>query len=509
MSRPCSCPMNQQSRRAILGVPTLAWLGSVMSACTSEPPAPRRLDVTVRVAMPNDIAHTSRIERVRELQHSRGEGLRPGVSVEVIPIPDAPNVWSIADTARASALERVLASGTLIDVIWTPHIDLADLHGAARLRPLDDLVKRDQVDLKAFMPQALRTGVAPDIGILALPEEIAGRQLYFRTDHFMEAGLDYRRTGFDFERPVVTWETLRRNAINLEGAPAARSRVPFDPGHETLAGIALAWQAGAPVVTVPIQTQPSSPTALKQAGAEAFSWLASLGKELGSHLPYRNVSWPAVSRTGVSTSIPGLGGVIPDDISRHPFVSGKASICVESSRFVSAVLSHDERLPFRVVEAPRRDGTPSNIGWADVWGYSLLRGGSDDGWDLLKYLTGEDSAYASARAVASLLPPVADPSSHSRKPSDLEGGPRRWFPPFSGRLALDRFMTMNYRSGIKIIDEANDHGLEQLRHAQVWPFQSGSRRWIGAVESVRRAVVRDGLDPRTAIDGARTEFFAR
>lgn len=501
--------MNQHSRRAILGVPALAWLGSVMSACASEPPAPRRLDATVRVAMPNDIAHTSRLERARELQHSRGEALSPGVSVEVIPMPDAPNAWTSADTARASALERVLASGTLIDVIWTPHIDIADLHGDGRLRPLDDLVKRDKVDLKAFMPQALRSGIAPAIGLLALPEEISGRQLYFRTDHFIEAGLDYRRTGFDFERPQVTWETLRRNAINLEGAPAARSRVSFDPVHQTLTGILLAWQSGAPDLTVPIQRQSSGTYALKQAGAEAFSWLASLGRELGAHLPYRNVSWPSVSRTGVSNSAPGLAGVIPDDMSRHPFVSGKASICVETTRFVSAVLSHDEGLPFRVVEGPRRDGTSSSIGWADVWGYSLLRGGSDDGWDLLKYLTGEDGAYASARAVASLLPALADPSSKSRKPSDLEGGPRRWFPPFSGRLALDRFMTQNYRSGIKIIDEANDHGLEQLRHAKVWPFQSGSRRWMDALESVRRGVVRDGLDPRSAMDGAQTIFFAR
>lgn len=459
--------------------------------------------------MPNDVAHASRIERARELQQSRGEALRPGVSVEVVPMPDAPNIWISADTSRASSIERVMASGPLIDVIWTPHVDIADLHGDGRLRPLDDLVKRDQVDLKAFMPQALRSGIAPDIGLLALPEEIAGRQLYFRTDHFIEAGLDYRRTGFDFERPVVTWETLRRNAINLEGAPAARSRVPFDPSHEALTGIALAWQSGGPDLTVPSMREPSSQEAVKRAGAEAFSWLASLARELGSHLPYRNVTWPSVSRTGVSTSVPGLTGVIPDDMSRHPFVSGKASICIESTRFVSAVLSHDEGVPFRVVEAPRRDGGSGLIGWADVWGYSMLRGGSDDGWDLLRYLTGEDAAYASARAVASRLPTVTDPGSKSRKPSDLEGGPRRWFPPFSGRLALDRFMTQNYRSGIKIIDEANDHALEQLRHVHVWPFQSGSRRWIGAVETVRRAVVRDGMDPQAAVDEARTLFFAR
>ncbi len=501
--------MKQHTRRTILGAPSLAWLGSVVSSCASESRPARRSDVTVRVAIPNDVAHATRIERALELQLLRGEALRPGVTIETVPIPDGPNSWTADDTARTSALERVLASGTPIDVIWTPHIDIADLHLDGRLRTLDDLVKRDRVDLKAFMPQALRSGISPDIGLLALPEEIAGRQLYFRTDHFSEAGLDYRRTGFDFERPAITWEALRRTAISLEGAPAARSRVPFDPGHESLTGIVLAWQSGAPDATVPIPTELPRQESLKRASTEAFSWIASIARELGSQLPYRNISWPSVSRTGISSSVQGLAGILPDDMSRHPFISGKASICIESSRFVSSILSHEDGLPFRVVETPRRDDGSSVIGWADVWGYSMLRGGSDDGWDLLKYLTGEDAAYASARGVASLLPAVSDPGSRSRKPSDLPGGPRRWFPPFSGRLALDRFMTQNYRSGIKIIDEANDHALEQLRHAHVWPFQAGSRRWLGAIETVRHAVVRQGMDPRTAIDQARTLFFAR
>ncbi len=463
----------------------------------------------MRVAMPNDLAHATRIERARELQMSRGEALRPGVSVEVVAMPDAPNVWTSDGSARSAGVERLLASGTPIDVIWTPHIDVADLHAYGRLRTLDDLVKRDRVDLKGFMPQALRSGIAPEVGLLALPEEIAGRQLYFRTDHLTEAGLDYRSTGFDFERPAITWEALRRTAVSLEGAPAARSRVSFDPAHEALTGIVLAWQSGAPDLTVPLRTESSRHEPLKRAGAEAFAWLASVASELGARVRNRTVSWPSVSRTGVSASVPGLNGVLPDDMSRHPFISGKASICIESSRFVSSILSHDETLPFRVVETPRRDGGSSVIGWADVWGYCMLRGGSDDGWDLLRYLTGEDAAYASARAVASLLPAVTEPGSKSRKPSDLPGGPRRWFPPFSGRLALDRFMTQNYRSGNKIIDEANDHALEQLRHARVWPFQTGSRRWLEAVETVRRAVVRDGMDPRSAIDEARTLFLAR
>ncbi|NBT95866.1 MAG: hypothetical protein EBT47_12925, partial [Chloroflexi bacterium] len=63
--------------------------------------------MTVRVAMPNDVAHATRIERALELQRLRGEALRPGVTVETVPIPDGPNSWTADDTARTSALERV------------------------------------------------------------------------------------------------------------------------------------------------------------------------------------------------------------------------------------------------------------------------------------------------------------------------------------------------------------------------------------------------------------------
>ena len=149
----------------MIGAPSLACLGWIVTSCASEARPARRPDVTVRVAMPDDASHATRIARALELQMSRGEALRPGVTIEAVPIPDAPNSWTADDTARRSAVERVLATGTPIDLIWTPHIDVADLHSGGRLRSLDDFVKRDRVDLKAFMPQALRSGISPETEI--------------------------------------------------------------------------------------------------------------------------------------------------------------------------------------------------------------------------------------------------------------------------------------------------------------------------------------------------------
>jgi hypothetical protein len=134
-----------------------------------------------------------------------------------------------------------------------------------------------------------------------------------------------------------------------------------------------------------------------------------------------------------------------------------------------------------------------------------MAGSGDDAWDLLRFLTSEDAAYASARAVAMRLAPIERPSPNAKAPDDLPGGPRWWFPPFTGRLALDRFMARLYRTGVKALDEANDHGMEQIRHVGIIPFAPGNRAWLTAIETARRLVLREGRDP---VDVARETLGA-
>ena len=83
-------------------------------------------------------------------------------------------------------------------------------------------------------------------------------------------------------------------------------------------------------------------------------------------------------------------------------------------------------------------------------------------------------------------------------PDDLPGGPRWWFPPYSGRVALDRFLAKQYRTGVKVLDEAHDHGMEQIRLVGTIPMAPGTRTWLAALEAARRAVLRDGRDPTDA-----------
>ena len=480
------------TRRKVVQVTALAALAAACSSQSAPDQAPRANGPkrVVRVAMPPTLDFVARVDRARDLQASRGEALRDGVDVEVVPVGIGPLAHEVTDEDRLATARRSLAAGQRIDVIWTPFVDLGDLHRDRIITSIAALAARDHLDLKAYSPQALQPAFAPTDGLMALPDAIAARQVYFRADHFAEAGVDYRRAGFDFENPKMTWDALRRVALDAHASPAGRSRFAFDPSSEALPSVTWAWQAGLPV------TRPALPGV--GAVADALRWLASLARELNLGPARKSPNRTSAVRFGSVGPFPEGTAAGRDDGGRHLVLSGGMTFAVDSTRLVSTIASLDASLPIRVVELPRRDSTTHGVGWGEVSGYALMAGASDDAWDLLKYMSGEDAAYASARAVAMRLPPIVRPSPQSRAPEDLPGGPRWWFPPFSGRIALDRFLAKQYRTGVKVLDEANDHGMEQIRLVGTLPLAPGTRTWLAALETARRAVLRDGRDPTDA-----------
>jgi ABC-type glycerol-3-phosphate transport system substrate-binding protein len=481
-----------KSRRSLLRVAVLA---AVAAACRSQddanvvrkPSSPRRI---LRLAIPPTLDFVARIDRARDLQASRGEALREDVEVEVVPVGIGSFAHELPDADRLATARRSLAAGQRVDVIWTPFVDLGDLYQERQIVPIAALAARDHVDLKAYSPQALQPAFGPGVGLLALPDAIAVRQIYFRTDHFSEAGIDFRRAGFDFEAPNLTWDTLRRAALDAHASPSGRARIAFDPLGESLPMAAWAWQAGIPV---------KRPTLDSVSGlADALRWLSALARELnlgpGRKAPNRTTA----VRYGTVGPFPEGTAAATDDGGRHLIMSGNSTIAIDSTRLVSTIASSDASLPIRVVELPRGGPQKRAVGWGEPSGYALMAGAPDDAWDLVKYLAGEDAAYASARAVAMRLPPIVRPGPRANAPEDLPGGPRWWFPPYSGRIALDRFLAKQYRTGVKTLDEAHDHGMEQFRTAGTIPFGAGTRAWLAALEGARRAVLREGRDPTDA-----------
>jgi ABC-type glycerol-3-phosphate transport system substrate-binding protein len=371
------------------------------------------------------------------------------------------------------AVARALAAGQRAGVAWIETDDVPALTARGALRPLQDLVRRDRYDLKRFMPQALQPAYGVDGQLRALPAAVEARQVYFNRGHFEAAGIDFRLAGFDFERPAMTWEGFRRATLGLVSAYPSRDRLPFVAGHDGAPLELWGWQNGATW----IEDGGRRARFDQPAAIEALAWVGAHGRELGDPLRQALLEFPPVARYGTEADRP----------QDHPFLAGRVSVCSESDRLASTIVGTRPSFPIGYVEPPRRRSGAPLSSFCRAWGYALLRDAPDVTWEALRFLVSEPAARAAARAVASEAPQAdADPAAAQARGFQPER--RLWYPPFSGQLAVDRLLAQIYRTGHKLLDEARDHGMEQLRHARyrppclaphaVWPLLAEARKQV-------------------------------
>jgi ABC-type glycerol-3-phosphate transport system substrate-binding protein len=464
----------------------VAVLGALAAARCAGAPAPAAAIQRLTLAAP---ATADRAARVAAWNRQFAAAQRFEVALAGLPVAAG------AAAPSPEQVARLLAPG-----LPAPHLlwlDLGDVPALARLghlRPLGDLAARSRYDLKRFMPVALQPAYGFDEQLYALPEEVEARQVYFNRRHFEEAAIDYRRAGFDFEAPLMTWEALRRADLDLAAAPRASQRLAFHPGHEGAPLELWFWQQGA--------------TALARGGrqatfagplqVEALAWLVAHARELGG--PARLAaagSFPPPARTGGPA----------DDPDHHPFLAGRVSICFESTRFVSTVAVASPDFPLGWVEPPRRRPGAPLVSWSRAWGYALASGAPDGAWAPLAFLISEEAALSGAAAAAPADQGAGEAGRNSATATV------RWFPAFTGQLAVDLHLAARYRTGIKGLDDARDHGLQQLRHAHfrrpcpappaVWDLLAAARRRaIGGEASAAEALSDAEREAQARLDAA-------
>ncbi len=410
-------------------------------------------------------------------------------------VPTAPPLEQVA---------RLLAQGMpALSLLW---LDLGDVPALGRLgglQPIGGLAARSRYDLKRFMPAALQPAYGFDEQLYALPEEVEARQVYFNRRHFEEASIDYRRAGFDFEAPAMTWEALRRADLDLAAAPRASQRLAFHPGHEGAPLELWFWQQG---VTALARDGRKATFAGPQQ-VEALAWLVAHARELGG---------PARLAAAGSFPPPARTGGLADDPDHHPFLAGRVSICFESTRFVSTVAAASPEFPLGWVEPPRRRPGAPLVSWSRAWGYALASGAPESAWTPLAFLVGEEAAIAGAAATAASAPAARSAASDAAGRSaahDRAMAMRLWFPAFSGQLTVDLQLAARYRTGMKWLDDARDHGLQQLRHAHhrtpcaapqaVWELLAAARqRAIGGDVSAAEALADAERAAQARLDSA-------
>lgn len=473
-----------------VGLGALATLAPLLGLACAQPP-PSRQSEQVGVLAPPDAGRPARVAAWNRL-YADGAGAR----LELEPVPEGPDLRRTLEALAAADPRR-------LQVVWLDHVDVPLLALQRRLRPLEGLVRRDHLDLKQYMPAALQPAYGLDERLYALPEEVDARQVYFNRDHLAEAGIDYRRAGLDFEGPPPTWAALRQANLDLVAAPRAADRLPFHPGHEGAPLVLWGWQNGGGWLADGSRRA----TADRREHVEALAWLAAHTRELGgAERLARTGQFPGVARTGTADDEPG----------RHPFLLGRLSLCFESTRFASTIAGAQPRFPLGFVEPPRRRAGAPLVSLARSWGYALAVGAPDAAWGALRFLAGEESAAAAAAAGAaaalagqhggSLAAPAVPGAAAA---PDTGPGQPLWFPPFSGRIALDRRLAAGYRTGIELVDGARDHGLEQLRHARFLSPCIAPHDFWPLIEAAGRQVLTGGATPEAALAAAHREAQRR
>jgi ABC-type glycerol-3-phosphate transport system substrate-binding protein len=467
------------TRGGRLAALALAPLGAGTITACARPATPRRPLAILAERSPDREARIARWNL--EVGTARGTPLE---------LHHVPYGVESADTRAAIAAGVVRP-----DLLWGDLQALPSLSLAGLLTPLAPRVRRDRFDLKRFMPAALGPAFGPDGHLVALPDEVDARQLYFNRDHFQAAGLDPRAAGFDFERPATTWEGLRRANLELAAALGPAGRTPFLAGHEGAPLELWGWQNGAtwldPGARRADFTQP--------AAVAALAWLTGHARELANADRAAGSEFPPVSRFGDAT----------DEPAGHPFLRAGVSICVESTRFVSTIAGWDAGFPLGYVELPRRaEGRPL-VSLSRAWGYALHRDAPDGAWDALRFLLGEAAILTGAAAGSAGVPRQPDagqdgaPSPPPGRPLPVPGQPL-WYPPYSGQLAVDDLLAERHLTGSKTLDEARDHGLEQLRHARFRPpCPAPDAVWPLLAEALRQTL--RGAPPAEALGRAKRE----
>ncbi|MDI9635017.1 extracellular solute-binding protein [Kamptonema cortianum] len=177
-----------------------------------------------------------------------------------------------------------MAGDTAPDVFYVNFRQYYNYIDQGFCRPLDDLIARNPSLIERVNPTILEVIQSYDGKVYALPFFQVAQGLYYRKDHFKEAGLDPNR-------PPKTWDEYYEYAKRITESHPGRSGAIFsaNPQGQAYHWINFLWQAGGEVVQ-PAADGKWRATIATEAGAKALDfyrkittekWVGADGKTYG------------------------------------------------------------------------------------------------------------------------------------------------------------------------------------------------------------------------------------
>ena len=187
-------------------------------------------------------------------------------------VVNAGGLQAVGDKAEVNFLMS-MAGDTAPDVFYVNFRQYFSYIDQGFCRRLDDLLDADPDSKKRVLPEIEKVLRSFDGSMYAMPFYQVAQALYFRKDHFVEAGLDPNE-------PPKTWDEFLTYGRRLTESKPGRNGFVFEQG---LGGKAywwtnFVWQAGGDVL-VPAERGYSKAVVASDAGAKALDFFRRLVKE--------------------------------------------------------------------------------------------------------------------------------------------------------------------------------------------------------------------------------------
>jgi multiple sugar transport system substrate-binding protein len=368
-------------------------------------------------------------------------------------------------TEALRALAAAVAAGKAPQVLDFDRFQVASFANWGVFRALDDLLKRDRVDLARFAPVALEEAYGLDGRLYGLPSSVDDRLLYWNKDRFAEAGLDP-------ERPPSTWDELATAALQTtrrDGA-GALDRLGLDVGQDQATLHLFAWQNGGAFQS-PDGKRATLPL---PANAGALLWMADLLRAQGGAEATRRLRqrWPAA------------------DGPQHPFLSGELAMQYQLPDWAGSVLArYRPETPFGVAPPPRRGQRGQGdevLTWSGGYSYVVGRDAPHPApaWAFVLWLTGEagwrvafDGERERARAAGGVF-----------------------VPGMTGQPALDARFLEQYRPGLPALDAVLELARALLPRARVRERSIAAAELWDGVLGAQAEVLAEQAPPPEALE---------
>jgi len=258
--------------------------------------------------------------------------------------------------------------------IVTQFVPLVKWASRMALRPLDDMIHRDDFDSGVFYP-ALMEEMEYHGHVFGLPYATASYVLYYNKDHFREAGLDP-------SDPPKTWDDLATMAHQLDSIDANGRihRMGFMPDWDNLypsimqTSLLMAWGRGATLSSDDgRQSILDDPRMI-----ESLEWVADY---------YSHYDMERVKK---------LRGTFGYD-AQHCFLAGKVSMFIGSNYLLDNLSHYTPDLDFGLTMIPAVEKEGPSACAAGVFWLAIPKGAQhpEAAWEFLKFATRWDIQLAS------------------------------------------------------------------------------------------------------------------